>query len=49
MVLEIIIRLTPDTEIGKIKNDLEQLPNMPGHLVRTWKEGGHQLDKLASQ
>ena len=38
VVLEMITRLAPNAEIGKIKNDLKQLPNALGHLVRTWEE-----------
>ncbi|WP_258125417.1 fructoselysine 6-phosphate deglycase [Escherichia coli] len=49
VVLEMITRLAPNAEIGKIKNDLKQLPNALGHLVRTWEEKGRQLGELASQ
>ncbi|MCV5940018.1 SIS domain-containing protein, partial [Escherichia coli] len=31
VVLEMITRLAPNAEIGKIKNDLKQLPNALGH------------------
>lgn len=41
-----ITRLAPNAEIGKIKNDLKQLPNALGHLVRTWEEKGRQLGEL---
>ena len=49
VVLEMITRLAPNAEIGKIKNDLKQLPNALGHLVRTWEEKGRQLGEQASQ
>ncbi|EEU0868947.1 fructoselysine 6-phosphate deglycase [Escherichia coli] len=49
VVLEMITRLAPNAEIGKIKNDLKQLPNALGHLVRTWEEKGRQHGELASQ
>ena len=49
VVLEMITRLAPHAEIGKIKNDLKQLPNALGYLVRTWEEKGRQLGELASQ
>lgn len=44
-----ITRLAPNAEIGKIKNDLKQLPNALGHLVRTREEKGRQLGELVSQ
>ncbi|EFS5610199.1 TPA: fructoselysine 6-phosphate deglycase [Escherichia coli] len=49
VVLEMITCLAPNAEIGKIKNDLKQLPNALGQLVRTWEEKGRQLGELASQ
>ena len=43
VVLEMITRLAPNAEIGKIKNDLKQLPNALGHLVRTGKKKAASL------
>ena len=49
VVLEMITRLAPHAEIGKIKNDLRKLPQALGHLVRTWEDKGRQLGEQASQ
>lgn len=47
--LELITRLQPHPEIGKIACDIPKLPAVLGHLVKNWEEKGRELGEKASQ